>query len=206
MKIETNETSYIINDKRYTRVTYLAELMDSTWKGEWTDRVGMVEAERMMREAAEFGNNVHKICSYVDWIHIVEIEKMYNENEWLKPYCREWREWKENNVDQVICVEKLFWSDELGVAGTIDRVYLLYNDEQPVIVDIKTGSLHDSIGIQLELYKRLYNEKHYFKVDRCLVAHMPRKDFKKLRIVDRYNDPKFVEMTDEVLRIHGGNR
>ena len=205
-QVETKETSYIIDGKTYTRITYLAELFDSDWKGKWIARVGLEEAERITREAAEFGTNVHDICHAIDAQSWADVARICKKDEQLGAYAEIWERWMSGTVNEIIGIEELVWSDKLKVAGRIDRICVLKGDKKPSIVDIKTGNLHDSIGIQLAGYKILYNAKHKRKVDRVLVAHMPRKAPGTLRISNAYDDPKYIKQFKEILKIHSIKR
>jgi hypothetical protein len=73
-----------------------------------------------------------------------------------------------------VAVERVVWSDELQVAGAIDRVDLFVGDKKLCIHDIKSGPLWDEIGIRLAGYKIMWNEREKRKVERCMAVQLPR--------------------------------
>ena len=166
----------------------------------------MEEAERITKEAAEFGTSVHNICYAIDKKNWADVTSICKKDKQFNACAEIWERWVIGTVSKIIGIEELVWSDKLGVAGRIDRICVLKGDKKPSIVDIKTGNLHESIGIQLAGYKILYNAKHKRKVDRVLVAHMPRKAPGTLRISNAYDDPKYIKQFKEILKIHSIER
>jgi len=184
--MEVYENYYLINDKKYARVSFIAEyLKNGAGLTAWREKVGYEEADRITKEAAGFGDKVHEVCALSDMGCYQEIERMIRENPELEQYKQLWDDWRARYVEEVIVIEEPVHSDKMGVAGTIDRVLVIRGNKRPSIVDIKTGSLSDTVGIQLAGYKMIWNEKHKLdKVETVKAAHMPRKKPGYFKIVD----------------------
>lgn len=122
----------------------------------YRQRVGEVEANKLMVEAQERGTRVHKACElYVDYGDldraIVDAELGNEEVGYLISFA----EWLEKNEVEVIETE-LFVSSEYGYAGRLDLIVKLDGDIW--IVDIKTGAHRPSHGLQLKFYEQAYKE------------------------------------------------
>lgn len=57
----------------------------------------------------------------------------------MQPYLRAWQVFKEVYVVQILHIEQIVGGLEVGCAGTLDRLVLLKDGGEPVVIDLKTG-------------------------------------------------------------------
>jgi len=181
---------YLIDGTEYDRTTHV------TGAGNTFLQKLKAEQPGMLQRAADYGTAVHKITEHDDRGEGNEVDAMLNADPWLLPYLFAWREWVGSYVSKIIMVEQIVWSDRYRCAGTVDRIAVMEGDKNPAILDIKTGGLHDSIGMQLSFYRMAYNEKvkaKTKKVERIIAIQMPRKH-------KGFIEPKPKEYTSELER------
>jgi len=101
-----------------------------------------------VEKAADFGSAIHNAC---------EVYALKNEvptDKGLLAFFEPWRQWFDENVERVGCVEQVFVHSELGYAGRVDMVALLkggsatglggYSDPYWAVVDFKTQKVKRS--------------------------------------------------------------
>ena len=207
-RIEGNK--YVINGDRYARVTNIIEVADpdtSARRGldAWRERVGGEEADRISAETADIGEKIHAVTYFNDMNQMKEIEKMLDKDKWLIPFWISWFDWADKFVVRWIAREVVVWSKKMRVAGRIDGVGVMKGDRNATIVDIKTGTLHDDIGVQVEgAYLTIYNEwrpKGWPRADRTLVVHLPRKNPGHLA-TKSYHNPKYKVRFKEAVKLY----
>ena len=201
---------YIINGEQYARVTSVIEMADpdtSARRGldAWKERVGAQEAERVAAETAGIGDKIHDITYFNDINQMRTVERMIKEDPWLVPFWVAWFDWTGRYIIRWVAREVVVWSKKMKVAGRIDGVGVIKGDRNATIVDIKTGSLHDDIGVQVEgAYLTIYNEwkpKGWPRADRALVVHLPRKNPGHLS-TKSYSHPKYKERFEEAVQLY----
>jgi hypothetical protein len=169
---------YVINGKKYPRLSAIVEQIPNIALRNWKKRVGKDAAREISEESSTWGSKVHKITEHHDHQDCIKIDDMLNEiggKNLLIPLLT-WDSWVGEFVNKWIAIEKIVWSDELRVAGTVDRVGRLKGDKCLSICDIKTGPLYDEIGIRLFGYRLMWNERNpKRKVTRCLAVNLLRK-------------------------------
>ena len=117
----------------------------------------------------------------------------------LLPSLLSWQSWVIDYVQEWILIEQIVWSNRWMCAGRVDRIPIIKGDRYATIVDIKTGSLNDDIGIQIYGgYLPVYNEwrvkqkKGLPKATRAMAVNLPRKDSGKLVVKD-YTKEKYLK-------------
>jgi len=98
---------------------------------EWRERVGDEEANRIMKEAAKIGTEVHELCERYLYNKTIistdsESRRVFNRMRFIL-----------GNIDNIVGLEIPVYSDKLRVAGTTDCV-AEYNGKISVI-DFKTS-------------------------------------------------------------------
>jgi len=95
-----------------------------------------------VEKAADFGSAIHNAC---------EVYALKNEvptDKGLLAFFEPWRQWFDENVERVGCVEQVFVHSELGYAGRVDMVALLkgggFHDSYWAVVDFKTQKVKRS--------------------------------------------------------------
>jgi len=187
-----SDNRYVIDGLEYIRVSEVASNIRNPGLDAWRAMVGEEEASRVSKETSAFGTAVHKVTCLNDTRKMKEVEVMLSDDPELIPFWVAWFDWTDNYIERWIGREIVVWSRKLRVAGRIDGVGVIKGDRKPSIIDIKTGSLYDNLGVALAGYKKIYNEKAKEKVDRTVVVHMPRKNPGYLRVKD-YESGDYIE-------------
>ncbi|GIV35366.1 MAG: hypothetical protein KatS3mg031_2901 [Chitinophagales bacterium] len=75
-----------------------------------------------------------------------------------------WAQFMHDNELRIIAAEFPVWSDEMHIAGTIDFVVEMNFNKKRInaIIDVKSGKkgFYDSHELQLEIYRRAWNENY----------------------------------------------
>jgi hypothetical protein len=174
---------YVVEGRLYERTTHVVGILDPELQ-----RL-KIERPAMLREAADFGTKVHEVTMYQDRGEYDTVDRLLNECIDVLPFLLAWNAWTQQYVKRWIHVEYPVWSDTYGCAGTIDRIAVMQGDPQPCILDIKTGSLHDNIGVQLAAYRMFYNDEVRTKgrrVERIYAVNLPRREPGVLKKVKDY--------------------
>lgn len=194
------EDRYIIEGKEYPRVSTILSLIPRPQLEQWKQRVGEEEAERIGRETAEYGELVHAVTAAHDAGEMKVVEHMLDKHPVLVPEWAAWFDWVDRYVKKWVEVEIIVWSDRLRVAGRVDRVGVMKGDSEPSIVDIKTGRLYPEAGLQMMLYREMYNEKAKRKARRRIAVSLPRREPGELKVKEYNNEgdrKKVIELCRE---------
>ena len=104
-----------------------------------------------------FGKATHHACRLLD----EELLDWASVDERLVSRIRAWEKWKADYRAQIWGVEVPLGSVRHQFAGTIDRFVSIHgNDDDHLILDIKTGPLKPTVALQLAAYGILYDENH----------------------------------------------
>ena len=127
-----------------------------------------------------------------------EAWKMIDSEPSLLPPFLAWREWVASTIRKKwLAIEEVVWSPALRVAGRVDRIGYIEGDTHPSVIDIKTGELWESVGIQVwGAYRELWNCTKKKTVIKGLAVQLPRKEPGVLRVKNFTND-KYIEMWEE---------
>lgn len=145
--------TYKIKGKEYTSVTTPISVISYPYLEVWRQRIGRRAADKISSSSAAYGTRIH---SYV--------EKLLLGKEFKPdPKCQKevdlFKEWMDKHIDEVILSEATVYSDELGVAGTMDMLLKLRGHDFLTIGDLKTGKLKTkNLKLQLAAYKNLLLE------------------------------------------------
>lgn len=196
---------YLINGKRYPRLSDVLA-SDSIGLRKWKEKIGYEEAERIAEETSEWGTRVHLVTALSDLNKFKEMEKMIHEDESLLPPLLAWQQYVKDYITKWIAIETIVWSDKLVVAGRVDRVGIIRGDTTPSILDLKTGSLYDEIGIRLAGYSLMWNERSRRKAKRYLAIQLPRLNLGEIHTKE-YTHPKyegkFIEACEVYHKMYG---
>lgn len=179
--LDVDNNAYLVNGKRYVRITRAMQYIPRPYLEKWREKIGDVEADRIRDETAGLGDLIHYTTELHDLGMIPALNALMNREPWLLPYRWSWKEYTGKYVKEIVWVEKVVYSEELGVAGRLDRLWLYRGDESCTIADVKsTKSLGDHIGIQLLFYKKAVEETvrreglpEYYIPKRTVVIHLP---------------------------------
>ena len=165
--------TYHLDGERLPSVTQILGVIRKPGLEKWRGDLGNAEADRVGREAADFGTRVHSACELIanGVLHDGGPPHGADELACVEAYAS----WFNANVREVLACETRLASATHRYAGTVDLVAVLMTGETAVI-DLKTSSMVDSgFGLQLEAYRRALMEQDGIEPTRRLVVQMPRK-------------------------------
>jgi hypothetical protein len=176
--------------------TVLSRVGDITWLTKWKERVGEVEAERVLTQAGRRGTAVHELCELYlkndptyKRGHMPANIASFNS---IKPYL-------DANITTVGGLELPLYSDKLRVAGRVDCLAKWAGEWS--IVDFKTSKrkkAHDSIHnyfMQASCYAMMVYERLDI-LPRNIVIVMTVDDSEPQVFVEAARTwlPKFIEL------------
>jgi len=100
-------------------------------------RVQIIDTAGFSRAAADFGKAVHEATARIDRGE-GSLED-YEADDPMMPYLEAWQIYKDCYVAEILQIEQIVGSLEVGCAGTLDRLVLLKGVGYPVVIDLKTG-------------------------------------------------------------------
>lgn len=140
----------------------------------WRNRVGHVQANKVMDEAQSLGAKVHALARKIaSGDSPLALNDAYLDEE-MKPYAKAVRGFLGKHVEEVLATELELISEDLGFGGTLD-LYCQLRDGSYAVVDYKTtAGTERKMGVQLAAYALLLRA-HGFRVNKRGVVHV-RKD------------------------------
>jgi len=126
--------SYKIDGERYPSVTtIIGQTLPNPGITAWKLRVGEAEANRISREATDWGTGIHAL---VEAINRGKRDSLTpDQTALVSPYTT----WLDTDVEMVLGAEKLLVSRQHGYAGTTDAIAVMRGDRYPSIVDFKSS-------------------------------------------------------------------
>ncbi len=201
IKLTSDMRRYVIEGMEYPRVTDICSIIRRPGLEKWKIEKGIEENIRIAKETAEHGDLVHEVTMWNDLNRMDKVDVMLKEHDSLIAPWVAWFDWVGEYVSKILHIEVVVWSSKWRCAGKVDRVAILKGDRTPSILDIKTGSLYDDIGIQLHGYKLLYNERHNPVVKRTLAIQLPRVDPGSIHVRE-YDKAKHTEAFKSAIKLY----
>lgn len=145
---------YIIDEVKYVSTTTPLSILSMPAINEWKMRVGKTKAGLIAGKASKYGTRIHDYAADIlegklDLDGIEELHPTYQTE--LKGIL----EWIEENVDEIIGVEKTVYSDSYRLAGAVDLICTLKGRTGVYWCDWKTGRIKDEALLQLAAYCHL---------------------------------------------------
>lgn len=136
-------------------------------------------ADTFFADAMERGSDVHNLTEHLDRDGYVDLV----DGNGYCPYpikvieqVHKYRDFRNRYPFELIANETSYGSLSLGFGGTVDRVF---RDEagEMWLMDLKTGGVYDYYWVQLEGYRRLYNQfcKPEIKPGNIAIIHLDAK-------------------------------
>lgn len=179
---------YRLNGKKLPSVTEVCSMING-------DKFAINES--VLRQAQQRGTAVHELTAMFD----NEIADLEIDPE-IEGYFRAWQSFCRDYQPEWLFVERMVYSQEMSVAGTIDRLGII--DDIPVIVDIKTTASMDrtsiaSLLLQLSGYWAILNvmEEKYDLTNSMGVQLMKDGSYKVYRYseyLEKYYNADLVNM------------
>lgn len=137
----------------------------------WKKKVGPIEANKISKRAIERGNIIHKLCetylknesidknAYMPWVWALFIK--------LKPFL--------NKLNNIHCLETTLYSNEIGLAGTVDCIGV-YDEKILSVVDFKGSTRNkeleniESYCLQATAYSDLYKSITGIKIHDAFIV------------------------------------
>ena len=116
--------------------------------------------EDILERSANFGVAVHLATALWDQ-NDLDMDSM---DVAIVPYLEAWKRFRDETKITFEAIETQVVSEKYRYAGTLDRIGFL--NEKATVIDIKTGVVNPTIGVQLAGYLVAWNEAHVLKVTR----------------------------------------
>ena len=155
--------SYIIDGTEYVSTTTPLGILAYPFLEIWRVRVGKTKAGLISKRAAKYGTKIHKYAADIleeklKTDNDIPISEFFDVEELHPKYQAEIRaiqEWIEENVDEIIGIEKTVYSEDYRIAGAVDLICTLKGRKGVYWCDWKTGHIKDEAMLQLSSYCKL---------------------------------------------------
>lgn len=173
--------SYRMNGVKLPSVTQILGIIRKPFLEQWRGRIGNAEADKIMRDSADFGTRCHAAAEQIATCGIAAFEVLDTD---VQTFAQTYDSWFNANVKRVLFCEARLVSTVHMVAGSVDLIAELMDDSVAAI-DLKTGSSVDEVAaLQLAAYGRMALEQHGIQTNRRLILHAPRKTPGTLEVVE----------------------
>lgn len=129
--------------------TIIGQTLPNPGIAAWKLRVGEEEAQRVSKEATDWGTGIHALVEAVNRGKLAGLS--VEEAALVAPYAR----WHNEQIELVLGVEKMLVSRIYGYAGTTDAIAIMRGDRYPAILDFKSSKTalgQDEWRLQLAAY------------------------------------------------------
>lgn len=117
--VDVSPTHYTIDGKPYLRVTeVIKRVFPQPDLQDWRASVGKIRADRYLKHSAHVGTTVDKTITRL--LMKPGSKLLIPTQAEVKMALRGWTKWQTLNDIQAVACQELVWSEELGVAGTLD--------------------------------------------------------------------------------------
>lgn len=165
---------YRIDGERLPSVTtIISQTLPNPGITAWKLRVGEEEAQRVSKEATDWGTGVHALIEAVNRGKYADLSD--EERAIIAPYVT----WRTEHVEMVLGAEKLLVSRRHGYAGTTDAIVVMNGDRYPSIVDFKSSKTalgQDEWRLQLAAYVIAAEEHLGFVCRRRIIVRLSRQE------------------------------
>lgn len=161
---------YTIDGERYPSVTTVLGMLEKSGLAKWRGNVGNAEADRISKEATDYGTAVHLLLERVNRGNRGPFGEP--DDSVIAPYVT----WHDENISAVLGAEKLLVSRQFKYAGTADGVVLLNGDKSATIIDLKTSKTdlaQHEWALQLAAYA-LALEEEGIECRRRIILRLPK--------------------------------
>lgn len=170
------------------RVTTVIGVIAKPGLEAWRRKVGMEAAERISRDAADWGTAVHKA------VELGLATGTYGDPgaDDKRRAVQTFAEWRAGYPDALFQSEVRVWHARHRYAGTVDIIIDLETADGPlrVLPDLKTSSQIDHLyRLQTAAYADALREMGY-PVDERWILHIPRKRPDRITVVNLEADPE----------------
>jgi hypothetical protein len=168
---------YSVDGQRLPSVTTILTVLANEGITKWKLRVGLMEADRISKEATDYGTAVHLLFERINRGNRGPFGEP--DDTVIAPYIQ----WYDEHVSTVIGAERLMVSRKHGFAGTADLVAVL-DDGYPAILDLKTSKTPLGI-LEWRLQTAAYTlaaQEDGIDCERRIILRMPKHEVGKLYV------------------------
>lgn len=172
--------SYKIDGERYPSVTTILSMLEKSGLAHWRGAVGNAEADRISKEATDYGTAIHALVEVVNRGQRCQLDS--EERTYVAPYV----EWFDEHVSTCVAAEKLLVSRQFKYAGTTDAIVVMRGDLTAAIVDFKsskTDLAQREWALQTAAYA-LAAEEEGIEISRRIIVRIPKSQPDKLFLTE----------------------
>ena len=169
---------YTVDGQRLPSVTTILTALANDGITAWKLRVGLAEADRISKEATDYGTAVHLLFERINRNNRGPFGEP--DDTVIAPYVA----WYDKNVSTVLGAERLCVSRRYGYAGTADGIVVLNGDTNATVIDLKTSKTPLGIlewRLQLAAYALALQEDG-ITCERRIILRMPKNEVGKLYV------------------------
>lgn len=197
--------AYEYNGQRLPRVTTVLGILSKPGLEKWKHRVGLVEAERVSREAAGLGTEIHAACEYIARCHMAGDLPLMGPPPHLRSFVEAYHGWLAENVEAVESVEQFVYHPRDLYAGTADLTVRL-RDGRRMLVDIKSSnSIDGSYRLQTSAYADALDALGE-PVDGRMIVNLPSRRPGVLNVIEYDDDARDLKAWKAALRLWRWNQ
>ena len=176
------ERHYVnIEGKSYPSITTILSIRGKEAIYEWRKRVGDAEANRITKRSTTRGTQFHKLLEQYFLNQITDVDHFKasaiakNPGVWF--LFLEAIQELQNHIGKIYCIEDYLYSDEYGVAGTVDMIAEW--DGKISVVDFKTSNSAkreewiENYFIQGTAYAKMFTERTGIPCDQLIIFAVP---------------------------------
>jgi hypothetical protein len=172
--------SYKIDGERYPSVTTVLSMLEKSGLATWRGHVGNQEADRISKEATDYGTAIHALVETVNRGQRCQLDA--DEQRYVAPYTA----WFDEFVSTCVAAEKLLVSRRFRYAGTTDAIVVMRGDQTASIVDFKsskTDLAQREWALQTAAYA-LAAEEDDIEIGRRIIVRIPKNDPERLYLTE----------------------
>jgi len=158
-EIEVKKDHYLIDGKKYVRVTRILDVIAKPEFYRWYGKHGYKKCKDIMNDRAAFGTRVHK-----EIFNHLSGEEVWTDNKEMKDTMDIFTSWAgEHNLDPLF-LEHHIKNDEYMYAGTSD--FIGFCDGKKMLLDWKTSkALYDNFYLQVAAYLYAFEKETGTELD-----------------------------------------
>ena len=180
---------YKIDGERYPSVTTILTILEKSGLAAWRGHVGNAEADRISKEATDYGTALHALVEQVNLGNRGPFGD--DDDRLIAPYIR----WFDEHVSFVIAAERLCISRRHKYAGTADGIVMLNGDTAPTVIDFKsskTDLAQREWQLQLAAYA-LALEEEGIECQRRIIIRIPKSTPDVLHVLEMSTDDLILD-------------
>lgn len=166
--IISTENFYLIQGKKYLRVTRVLSIIDKPELRNWYAKTGNAKAKEILKKQAGFGTTSHKLIEV--YLNEGKVD-MNNYDDKYKEMMDTFNKWKSTIEIKIESIEQKLWSNKYNYAGTCDCIAIINNKRY--LCDWKTSKdIYPEYILQLAAYYMSFKELTGKELDGAMILQM----------------------------------